>query len=293
MQSYLNIVQKVLDEGVQKNNRTGTDAISIAGAIFEHDMSLGFPLLTTKKMPYKIIASELEFFIKGITDKTWLQDRNNHIWDEWAYPKKAPYGHDEAAQKKMKEERDLGPIYGFQWRHYNAPYYSFNADYTNQGVDQFQRLVDKLKSDPNDRRMIVMAWNPLALHDMALPPCHYGFQVTVINNKLNLLWNQRSVDTMLGLPFNIASYATLLHLLAKETGYEEGKLVGFLADVHIYVNHLDGAREQLTRDPNTYPLPKIITENFTSIFDWQYTDTKIEIIKFLGIFRRIFNTLKK
>lgn len=276
MQNYLNIVKKVLDEGVQKSNRTGTDAVSIAGAIFEHDMSLGFPLLTTKKMPYKIIASELEFFIKGITDKTWLQERNNHIWDEWAYPKKAPYGHDEAAQKKMKEERDLGPIYGFQWRHYNAPYYSFNSDYTNQGVDQFKRLVDKLKSDPNDRRMIVMAWNPLALQDMALPPCHYGFQVTVINNKLNLLWNQRSVDTMLGLPFNIASYATLLHLLAKETGYEEGKLVGFLADVHIYVNHLEGAREQLTRDPNTYPLPKIVTENFTSIFDWQYTDTKIE-----------------
>ncbi len=276
MQNYLNIVKKVLDEGVQKSNRTGTDAIAIAGAIFEHDMSLGFPLLTTKKMPYKVITSELEFFIKGITDKTWLQERNNHIWDEWAYPKKAPYGHDEASQKKMKEERDLGPIYGFQWRHFNAPYYSFNSDYTNQGVDQFKRLVDKLKSDPNDRRMIVMAWNPLALQDMALPPCHYGFQVTVINKKLNLLWNQRSVDTMLGLPFNIASYATLLHLLAKETGYEEGKLVGFLADVHIYINHLDGAREQLTRDPNTYPLPKIITENFTSIFDWQYTDTKIE-----------------
>lgn len=276
MQNYLNIVQKILDEGVQKSNRTGTDAIAIAGAIFEHDMSLGFPLLTTKKMPYKVIASELEFFIKGITDKTWLQERNNHIWDEWAYPKKAPYGHDEGSQKKMREERDLGPIYGFQWRHYNAPYYSFNSDYTNQGTDQLKRLIDKLKTDPNDRRMIVMAWNPLALQDMALPPCHYGFQVTVIKNKLNLLWNQRSVDTMLGLPFNIASYATLLHLLAKETGYEEGKLVGFLADVHIYVNHLDGAREQLTRDPNMYPLPKIITENFTSIFDWQYTDTKIE-----------------
>lgn len=276
MQNYLNIVQKVLDEGVQKNNRTGTDAISIAGAIFEHDMSLGFPLLTTKKMPYKVIASELEFFIKGITDKAWLQERNNHIWDEWAFPKKAPYAHNEEAQKKMKEERDLGPIYGFQWRHFNAPYYDFKTDYSGQGVDQLKRLIETLKNNPNDRRMIVMAWNPLALQDMALPPCHYGFQVTVINNKINLLWNQRSVDTMLGLPFNIASYATLLHLLAKETGYEEGKLVGFLADVHIYMNHLDGAREQLKRDPNTYPLPKIVTENFTSIFEWQYTDTKIE-----------------
>ncbi len=276
MQAYLDIVKKVLEQGERKSNRTGTDTIATAGAIFEHDMSLGFPLLTTKKMPYKVIASELEFFIKGITDKQWLQDRNNHIWDEWAYPKKAPYSHDPEAQKRMKEERDLGPIYGFQWRHYNAPYYDYKTDYANQGVDQLKRIIDTLKTDPNDRRMIVMAWNPLALHEMALPPCHYGFQVTVINGKLNLLWNQRSVDTMLGLPFNIASYATLLHLLAKESGLAEGKLVGFLSDVHIYVNHLDGAHEQLTRDPNQFPLPKIITENFTSIFDWQFADTKIE-----------------
>ncbi|MEK7097364.1 MAG: thymidylate synthase, partial [Patescibacteria group bacterium] len=206
MQNYLNIVKKVLDEGVKKTNRTGTDTIAIAGAMFEHDMSKGFPLLTTKKMPYKVIASELEFFIKGITDKQWLQERNNHIWDEWAYPQKAPYAHDAESQKRMKEERDLGPIYGFQWRHFNAPYHSFDTDYASQGTDQLKRVVDKLKTDPNDRRMIVMAWNPLALQDMALPPCHYGFQVTVIDNKINLLWNQRSVDTMLGLPFNIASY---------------------------------------------------------------------------------------
>jgi thymidylate synthase len=275
MQNYLNIVKKVLAEGVRKTNRTGTDTIAIAGAMFEHDMSLGFPLLTTKKMPYKVIASELEFFIKGITDKQWLQERNNHIWDEWAYPKKAPYGHDAESQKKMREERDLGPIYGFQWRHFNAPYKSYDSNYAGEGLDQFRKMVDKLKTDPNDRRMIVMAWNPLALQDMALPPCHYGFQVTVTDNKLNLLWNQRSVDTMLGLPFNIASYATLLHLLAKETGLQEGKLVGFLADVHIYINHLEGAREQITRDPNKFVLPKIVTEQFTSIFNWQFTDTQI------------------
>ncbi len=276
MQAYLDIVKKVLEQGERKMNRTGIDTIATAGAIFEHDMSTGFPLLTTKKMPYKVIASELEFFIKGKTDKKWLQDHNNHIWDEWAYPKKAPYGHDEKSKQRMKEERDLGPIYGFQWRHFNAPYYNFETDYVNQGVDQLKKIIEKLKTDPNDRRMIVMAWNPLALHEMALPPCHYGFQVTVINGKLNLLWNQRSVDTMLGLPFNIASYATLLHLLAKETGLQEGKLVGFLADVHIYVNHLEGAREQLTRNPNLYPLPKLVTENFTSIFDWQCGDSKIE-----------------
>lgn len=275
MQAYLNIVKTILEKGEMKNNRTGTDTLAIAGAMFEHDMSLGFPLLTTKKMPFKIVASELEFFIKGIADKQWLQDRNNHIWDEWAYPKKAPYGHDDESKKRMAQERDLGPIYGFQWRHFNAPYYNFDSNYTNQGLDQLAKLINTLKTNPNDRRMIVSAWNPLSLPDMALPPCHYAFQVTVINNKLNLLWNQRSVDTMLGLPFNIASYAILLHLLSKEVGLQEGKLVGFLADVHIYKNHLEGAKEQITRDPNLYPLPKIETQNFKSIFDWQYTDTQL------------------
>lgn len=275
MQSYLDIVQTILDHGVEEQNRTGTPAKKIAGAFFMHDMSLGFPMLTTKSVPFKVVASELEFFIKGLTDKHWLQERKNHIWDEWANPKKAPYGHDDAAKKRMADERDLGAIYGFQWRHFNAPYQSYDSDYTGQGVDQLRAVVEKLKTDPTDRRMIVSAWNPSALHAMALPPCHYAFQVTVIAGKLNLLWNQRSVDTMLGLPFNITSYALLLHLLAKESGLGEGKLVGFLADVHIYINHLDGAREQLTRDPSRYPLPKIETTHFTSIFDWRCTDSTV------------------
>ncbi len=275
MKAYLDIVQKILETGELKNNRTGVDALSIAGACFEHDMSQGFPMLTTKKVPFKVVASELEFFIKGITDKQWLQERNNHIWDEWAAPQKAPYGHSEEAKQKMLEERDLGPIYGFQWRHFNGKYESYDSDYSGQGVDQLKKLVETLKSNPNDRRMIVCAWNPSMLGQMGLPPCHYAFQVTVINGKLNLLWNQRSVDTMLGLPFNITSYALLLHLLAKEAGLQEGKLVGFLADTHIYVNHIDGAKEQLTRDYNKYSLPKIETENFTSLFDWKYTDSKV------------------
>lgn len=275
MKTYLDIVKKIIDTGERKENRTGVDAISIAGAMFEHDMSIGFPLLTTKKMPFKVMANELEFFIKGLTDKEWLKERKCHIWDEWASPKKVPYGHDEETKKKMAAERDLGPIYGFQWRHFNAEYDSYETDYTNKGIDQFKQIVEKLKSNPSDRRMIVSAWNPIAIPEMALPPCHYAFQVTVINGKLNLLWNQRSVDTMLGLPFNIASYALLLHLLAKESGLKEGKLVGFLADTHIYVNHLDGAKEQLSRDPNTYRLPQIITENFTSIFDWKAEETKL------------------
>ena len=275
MQTYLDIVQRVLGHGERKTNRTGTDALAIAGAYFEHDMATGFPLITTKKMPFKVVASELEFFIKGITDKEWLRTRNNHIWDEWASPTKAPYGHDEASKNRILEERDLGPIYGFQWRHFGSDYQSYDTDYTDKGVDQLKRVIETLKTNPNDRRMIVSAWNPTKLSEMALPPCHYAFQVTVINGRLNLLWNQRSVDTMLGLPFNIASYALLLHLLAKETNLKAGRLVGFLADVHIYVNHIDGAKEQLTRDPNLYPLCQIQTEPFTSIFDWKYEDSKI------------------
>jgi thymidylate synthase len=275
MKAYLDIVQKILKEGHLEENRTGIKAKTIAGAIFEHDMSKGFPLLTTKKTPFKLVASELEFFIKGITDKKWLQDKNNHIWDEWAKPQKAPYGHDEESKKKMLEERDLGPIYGFQWRHFNAQYENYDTDYSGKGIDQFKKIIETLKTNPRDRRMIVSAWNPIQFNEMALPPCHYAFQVTVIDGKLNLLWNQRSVDTMLGLPFNIASYALLLHLLAKETGLKEGKLVGFLADVHIYENHIEGAKEQLSRDPNKYPLPKVETENWKSIFDWKSEDTKL------------------
>ncbi len=275
MQTYLKIVKKVLEQGEEKIDRTSVGTLAMAGAIFEHNMSDGFPLLTTKKIPFRLVASELEFFIKGITDKEWLIDKNNHIWDEWANPQKAPYGHNKEAKKRMLEERDLGPIYGYQWRHFNAAYKNYDSNYTNQGVDQLKNIIQTLKNNPSDRRMIVSAWNPLQMHQMALPPCHYGFQVTVINNKLNLLWNQRSVDTMLGLPFNIASYALLLHLLAKESGFTEGKLVGFLADVHIYKNHLQGARKQLERDPNKFSLPSIQTDNFKSIFDWQYTDSKI------------------
>jgi len=275
MRTYLDIVKNVLENGKKVSTRQGTPAYTIAGAIFEHDMSKGFPLLTTKKVPFRLIASELQFFINGITDKKWLQDRNNHIWDEWAKPQLAPYGHDEESKKKMLEERDLGPIYGFQWRHFNAPYESYDTDYTGKGIDQLKKIIETLKTNPRDRRMIVSAWNPSQFNEMGLPPCHYAFQVTVIDGTLNLLWNQRSVDTMLGLPFNIASYALLLHLIAKEAGLKEGKLVGFLADVHLFENHVEGAKEQLSRDPNKFPLPTIETSEWKSIFDWKSEDTKL------------------
>jgi len=276
MQSYLDIVKKILQHGVEKKDRTGVGTRSVAGVLFEHDMAHGYPLLTTKKMPFKVMATELEFFIKGITDKQWLKDRNCHIWDEWANPLRAPYGHDETSKKRMAEERDLGPVYGFQWRHFGAEYDSYDSDYDGQGVDQLKYITDSFRSNPADRRMIVCAWNPAAKKQMALPPCHYAFQVVVTGNKLNLMWNQRSVDVMLGLPFNISSYALLLHLLAKEANFEEGRLVGFLGDTHIYLNHIDGAKEQLNRDPDKYPLPKLVTEKFTNIFEWQADDSRVE-----------------
>ncbi len=271
MDAYSNIVQKILDEGILKENRTGVDTIAIPGAMFEHDMSQGFPLLTTKYIPFHLVASELEFFIKGITDKEWLKTRNNHIWNEWCSPLKVPYGHDEKTQKQMMKERELGPIYGFQWRHFGGEYDSFDRPPTTPGIDQLKQLVNMLKSNPDDRRMIVSAWNPTVIDTMALPPCHYGFQVTVIAGKLNLLWNQRSVDTALGLPFNIASYGLLLTLLAREANLEPGKLVGFLGDTHIYENHVKGLENQLKN--KIYPLPWVETKNFTSIFNWEYTDS--------------------
>jgi thymidylate synthase len=273
MNSYLNIVKTVLTNGIVKEDRTGTGTKAIAGAMFECDLSDGYPLLTTKNMPFRLIASELEFFIKGQTNKEWLLDRENHIWDEWCSPDKVPYSHDAAEQERMLKEKELGPIYGWQWRNFGAHYVAHNQPKEGAGKDQLKEVVQMLREDPTSRRMLVLAWNPQDLHRMALPPCHYGFQVTVLDGRLNLLWNQRSVDVALGLPFNIASYALLLHLLAKEAGLEEGKLVGFLADTHVYLNHIKGLEKQLERKP--MPLSRIKTENFASIFDWEYQQTKV------------------
>jgi thymidylate synthase len=274
MRCYLEIVDKVLTEGFRKENRTGVDALTIAGAMFEHDMAEGFPLLTTKKVPFRLVASELEFFIKGITDKEWLRGKNNHIWDEWCSPNKVPYGADGETRARMMAERDLGPVYGWQWRRFGAGYAGWDRAPEGQGQDQLKAVVELLQKDPGSRRMLVSAWSPLDLGRMALPPCHYAFQLTVLDHRLNLLWNQRSVDVALGLPFNIASYGCLLHLLAKEAGLGEGKLTGFLGDTHIYVNHLEAIREQLGREPRK--LPSIKTGKFSSVFDWNCGDSVIE-----------------
>jgi thymidylate synthase len=242
--------------------------------MFEHDMGEGFPLLTTKKVAFRLVASEMEFFIRGKTDKGWLQDNNNHIWDEWCSPDMAPYGNDEAARARMKAERDLGPVYGWQWRHFGARYAGYDKEPQGRGIDQLAILTDRLKKNSSDRRMLVSAWNPVDIEHMALPPCHYLFQVTVIDRRLNLIWNQRSVDVALGLPFNIAGYGLLLHLLAREAGLEEGKLIGFLGDTHIYTSHVEGLKEQLSRTPKR--LPRLVTPGFTSLFEWHYQDSLVE-----------------
>ncbi len=274
MKAYLDIVAKILKQGIKKKDRTGVGTIATAGLIFQHDMSEGFPLLTTKSVPLRLVASELEFFLRGISDKKWLQDRDNHIWDEWCSPAIVPYAHDAQTKKRMLEERDLGPIYGWQWRHFGAVYKGYKTDYTGKGVDQVKRVVNLLKTDPEDRQMLVLAWNPMDIDKVIPPFCHYAWQVTVLDNKLNLMWNQRSVDVALGLPFNIASYGLLLHLLSKESGFQEGKLVGFLGDAHIYLNHIEGLKEQIKRQP--FRLPQIRTNTFSSIFDWKYVDSEVQ-----------------
>lgn len=274
MKSYLAILEKVLSEGELKSTRTGTSALSIPGVVFEHDMLDGFPLLTTKQMAKKTMMVELEGFIKGITDKSWFQEGGCKIWDEWCNPSKVPYAHDRLTRERMLEEKDLGPIYGFQWRHFGAEYLGPSVDYKGKGVDQLSSLVDTIQKDPDNRRMIVSAWNPQILNQMALPPCHYGFQVVVTQNKLNLMWNQRSVDVPLGLPFNIASYGLLLHLLARSTGKKEGKLIGFLGDVHVYENQVAIANEQTKRAP--LQLPNVSTIGSLSLFDWSHKNTSFE-----------------
>jgi thymidylate synthase len=266
MKAYKDYLQYVLDNGVMTANRTGINTLACSGYMLKHDMKDGFPLLTTKKMGIKNIASELEMFIKGIQDKRWLQERNNHIWDEWCNPKKVPYGNDEETKAKMMAEPDLGPIYGKQW-------VCFNGD--SEKGNQLKNVIEMIKKDPTSRRLIVSAWNPLQLDQMALPPCHVGFELLCYPEQgtMDIIWAQRSCDSFLGVPYDLASYALLLTLICKETGYTPGSVYGMLGSCHIYENHLDVVKEQLSRP--THKLPTIEIENWKSIWDWQYTDVKL------------------
>lgn len=261
MKAYLESLDTIIKQGDLIPNRTGVPAYVYPHIMLRHDMSDGFPLLTTKKMAWKSIKVELEFFIKGITDKKWLQERNCHIWDEWCNPKKIPSGLSELDRKKFQlEENDLGKIYGRQWRNFNS-----------QRFDQLKWIVDQLKINPHNRQLVCSAWNPIEMEEQALPPCHVLWHVFVTKDKLHLSWFQRSVDFFLGEPFNLASFALLLHLLAKETGYKEGVVTGFLSNCHVYQNHIEVVQTQMKRKP--YDLPSVQTNNFTNIFNWNYKDT--------------------
>ncbi len=231
MQPYLQLLSDILESGTDKSDRTGTGTRSLFGYQMRFDLSKGFPLVTTKKLHLKSIIYELLWFIRGETNVRWLQERGVTIWDEWA-----------------DENGDLGPVYGSQWRSWPAP--------DGRHIDQLQNVIDQIKAKPDSRRHIVSAWNPAEVDNMALPPCHALFQFYVANGKLSCQLYQRSADTFLGVPFNIASYALLTHMVAQVCDLEVGDFVHTLGDAHIYSNHFEQARLQLTREPR--PLPKLV-----------------------------------
>ena len=249
MQQYLNLLNRILTEGTQKGDRTGTGTLSIFGHQMRFDLRDGFPLLTTKKLHLKSIIYELLWFLCGDTNVHYLQEHGVRIWNEWA-----------------DENGELGPVYGHQWRSW--------PDYKGGTIDQIKNVVDMIKHNPDSRRMLVTAWNPAEVEDMALPPCHCLFQFYVADGRLSLQLYQRSADSFLGVPFNIASYALLLQMIAQVTGLEAGEFIHTTGDTHLYLNHLEQAKLQLTREPR--PLPKMkINPDVKDIFDFKYEDFEL------------------
>ena len=250
MKQYLDRCRRILDEGVDKHDRTGTGTRSVFGHQMRFDLTEGFPLLTTKKLHLKSIIYELLWFLRGDTNARWLQERGVRIWNEWADP-----------------DGNLGHIYGYQWRSW--------PDYKGGTIDQISQAVDMIKNQPDSRRIIVNAWNVGDLDNMNLPPCHMFFQFYVAKGRLSLQMYQRSADTFLGVPFNIASYALLLQMMAQVTGLEPGEFIHTTGDTHIYTNHFEQVKLQLTRTPR--PLPTMrLNPDVKSIFDFQYEDFTLE-----------------
>jgi thymidylate synthase len=246
---YLNLLDDILINGVERGDRTGTGTLGVFGRQMRFDLAKGFPLLTTKKLHRKSIILELLWFLRGDTNVRWLQERGVSIWDEWADP-----------------TGELGPVYGKQWRSWSAP--------DGRIIDQIAAVVEGLKTNPNSRRHIVSAWNPADVDDMALPPCHCLFQFFVADGKLSCQLYQRSADVFLGVPFNIASYALLTLMVAKVAGYEPGEFVHTLGDAHLYLNHLEQARLQLGREP--LPLPTMTLADRDDLFAFDYEDFQLD-----------------
>lgn len=249
MKQYLDLLQHVLDHGILKEDRTGTGTHSVFGYQMRFDLQDGFPLLTTKKLHLKSIIHELLWFLKGDTNVKYLQENGVRIWNEWA-----------------DENGDLGHIYGYQWRSW--------PDYNGGHIDQIKEAIDTIQNNPDSRRIIVSAWNVADLPQMNLPPCHAFFQFYVANGKLSLQLYQRSADIFLGVPFNIASYALLLMMVAQVTGLEAGDFVHTLGDAHIYNNHIEQVREQLSHEPRALPKMKL-NPDVKSIFDFKYEDFEL------------------
>ena len=255
MRAYLDLLQRILDEGVEKSDRTGTGTLSVFGHQMRFDLADGFPLVTTKKVHTRSVFGELLWFLRGDTNVKWLQDRGITIWDEWA-----------------DDDGDLGPVYGHQWRSWPTP--------DGRHVDQVARLVEGIRAHPDSRRHIVSAWNVADVDDMALPPCHTLFQFYVAPSetgpgKLSCQLYQRSADTFLGVPFNIASYALLTHMVAQVTGLEVGEFVHTMGDAHLYLNHVEQARLQLSRDPR--PLPRLVlNRDITELDGFDLEDIAVE-----------------
>ncbi|MBP7045510.1 MAG: thymidylate synthase [Chloroflexi bacterium] len=250
MRQYLDLMQTILDNGVRKEDRTGTGTLSIFGYQMRFNLAEGFPAVTTKKLHLRSIIHELLWFLQGDTNIQYLRDHGVTIWDEWA-----------------DENGDLGPVYGYQWRNWPAP--------DGRAIDQITQLIHRLKANPDSRRHIVSAWNPADVDKMALPPCHTMFQFYVANGRLSCQLYQRSADVFLGVPFNIASYALLTLMAAQVCGYQPGDFVHTFGDAHLYLNHLDQTRLQLSRSP--YPLPHMhLNPNVQSIFDFKYEDFDLQ-----------------
>ena len=250
MKQYLDLLNRILSEGTRKEDRTGTGTISVFGHQMRFNLEEGFPLLTTKKLHLKSIIYELLWFLQGNTNVKYLQDHGVRIWNEWA-----------------DENGELGPVYGHQWRSW--------PDYNGGVIDQISNVVEQIKKNPDSRRLIVSAWNVAEVDSMALPPCHTLFQFYVADGKLSLQLYQRSADTFLGVPFNIASYALLLQMMAQVTGLKPGEFVHTTGDTHVYTNHLEQVQLQLTRAPRALPVMRI-NPKVKSIFDFQYEDFVLE-----------------
>ncbi|MED1125144.1 thymidylate synthase [Bacillus atrophaeus] len=297
---YLDLCQHVLENGTQKGDRTGTGAISVFGYQMRFDLQKGFPILTTKRVPFRLIESELLWFLKGDTNLRYLLENNNHIWDEWGFqkwvesedytgPDMTDFGirsqQDEEFNKLyqeqlaiyrgkvltddefMKEYGDLGNVYGKQWRSWEG------AD--GEIYDQIKYVIEEIKRNPGSRRLLVNAWSASEIKNQQLPPCHYAFQFYVVDNKLSCMFSMRSNDVFLGLPFNIASYALLTHLIAHECGLDVGEVIYTGADVHIYSNHIEQIQTQMEREPRELPV-LVLNPEVTSVFDFEMDDIKLE-----------------